>query len=120
MPTARLADQPLYLNAAVAGTTSLDARALLEALLAIEREFGRDRPYPGAPRTLDLDLILFGDRTLDEPALAGCRTRAFVSRFFVLGPLAGIAPAMRDPVTGLRVGELLQRSLRETVRRQNA
>ena len=110
-----LADQPLYLNAAVVGTTSLDVRALFEELMAIEREFGRDRPYPGAPRTLDVDLILFGDLTLDEPALQVPHPR-FRSRFFVLGPLAGIAPAMRDPVTGLRVGELLQRLLRDETR----
>ena len=53
-----LDDQPLYLNAAVVGESDLAARELLDALLAIERDFGRERPYPGAPRTLDLDLIL--------------------------------------------------------------
>ncbi|HEY7501750.1 MAG TPA: 2-amino-4-hydroxy-6-hydroxymethyldihydropteridine diphosphokinase, partial [Vicinamibacterales bacterium] len=64
-----LEGQPLYLNAAVVGTTSLDARALLLRLLETERRFGRERPYDGAPRTLDLDLILYGDAVLDEPDL---------------------------------------------------
>ena len=56
-----LATEPLFLNAVVVGTPTLEARALLEELLAIERAFGRERPYPGAARTLDLDLILLGD-----------------------------------------------------------
>src|SRR5215471_10655700 len=59
--------QPLFLNAAAVGETSLPARALLDALLAIERERGRERPFAGAPRTLDLDLALYGDQILDEP-----------------------------------------------------
>ena len=110
-----LDDQPLYLNAAVSGSTTLDARALLEALLEIERDYGRERPHPGAARTLDLDLILLGDTVVDEPGLHVPHPR-FRSRFFVLGPLAEIAPDMRDPVTGLRVGELLQRLLRDETR----
>jgi 2-amino-4-hydroxy-6-hydroxymethyldihydropteridine diphosphokinase len=110
-----LDDQPLYLNAVVSGTTTLDARELLAILLEIERDYGRERPYPGAARTLDADLILVGDTVLDEPDLQVPHPR-FRSRFFVLGPLAEIAPDMRDPVTGLRVGELLQRLLRDETR----
>ncbi len=98
-----LADDPLYLNAVVTGTTSLGARALLGELLAIERDFGRERPYPGAARTLDLDLILLDDDIIDEPDLQVPHPR-FRDRFFVLGPLAELAPEFRDPVTGLRVG----------------
>ena len=64
-----LAGEPLFLNAVVTGTTTLEARTLLDDLLAIEREFGRERPYPGAARTLDLDLILLGDEVIDEPGL---------------------------------------------------
>ncbi len=100
--------QPLFLNAAVAGSTELDARALLDALLAIERERGRERPHAGAPRTLDLDLVLFGADTIDEPGLKVPHPR-FRRRRFVLEPLAAIAPAMVDPVTGLTVEELLRR-----------
>ena len=58
--------QPSVLNAAAAGTTSLSARALLDRLLALEQDFGRTRPYAGAPRTLDLDLILYADAVIDE------------------------------------------------------
>ncbi|HEY7501358.1 MAG TPA: 2-amino-4-hydroxy-6-hydroxymethyldihydropteridine diphosphokinase, partial [Vicinamibacterales bacterium] len=80
--------------------------------LETERRFGRERPYEGAPRTLDLDLILVDDLIVDEPDLKVPHPR-FRSRFFVLGPLAEIAAGMRDPVTGMRVGELLQRLLRD-------
>jgi 2-amino-4-hydroxy-6-hydroxymethyldihydropteridine diphosphokinase len=108
---ALIPDQPLYLNAAATGAAMLPPRALLDELLAIERDFGRRRPYAGAPRTLDLDLILYGDAVVDEPGLQVPHPR-FRERFFVLGPLAEIAPAMIDPVSGLRVGELLRDLLR--------
>jgi 2-amino-4-hydroxy-6-hydroxymethyldihydropteridine diphosphokinase len=107
-----LATEPLFLNAVVLGTTTLDARALLEELLAIERAFGRERPYPGAARTLDLDLILFGDEVIDEPGLQVPHPR-FRDRFFVLGPLAEVAPDLLDPVTGERAADLLRRLLRD-------
>jgi 2-amino-4-hydroxy-6-hydroxymethyldihydropteridine diphosphokinase len=110
-----LPDQPLYLNAVVSGSTTLGARALLDAILGIERDYGRERPFPGAPRTLDLDLVLLGDVILNEPGLHVPHPR-FRERFFVLGPLAEIAPDMVDPVTGLRVGELLVRLLRDEQR----
>lgn len=99
--------QPSVLNGAVVGTTSLPAHALLERLLAIEQEFGRTRPYGGAPRTLDLDLILYGDAVIDEPGLLVPHPR-FRERRFVLEPLAEIAPDWRDPVTAKRMDELLR------------
>src|SRR5829696_4130881 len=107
-----LQDQPLYLNAVLVGETSLDARGLLDALLHIEHDFGRERPFPGAARTLDLDLVLFGEDVVDEPGLQLPHPR-FRERFFVLGPLAELAPDMRDPVTGLRIWELLRALLRD-------
>jgi 2-amino-4-hydroxy-6-hydroxymethyldihydropteridine diphosphokinase len=107
--------EPLFLNAVVTGETPLSARELLDELLAVEREFGRERPYPGAARTLDLDLILYADQVIDEPGLQVPHPR-FRTRFFVLGPLAEIAPDLVDPVTGLRVGELLRRLLRDADR----
>jgi 2-amino-4-hydroxy-6-hydroxymethyldihydropteridine diphosphokinase len=110
-----LENQPLYLNAALAAKTTLGARELLHVLLAIEREWGRERPYPGAARSLDLDLVLLGDEVIDEPGLQVPHPR-FRDRFFVLGPLAGIAPDLRDPVTSLRVGELLRRLLGDASR----
>jgi 2-amino-4-hydroxy-6-hydroxymethyldihydropteridine diphosphokinase len=88
------------------GETTMSAHALLEALLAIEDQQGRDRPYPNAPRSLDLDLILFGDLTRDEPGLVVPHPR-FRQRRFVLEPLASIAPDLRDPVSGRSVADLL-------------
>ena len=107
-----LEGQPLFLNAVIVGETALTARALLEELMNIERAFGRERPYAGAPRTLDLDLIMLGEDMVDEPDLQVPHPR-FRERFFVLGPLAQIAPDVRDPVTGLRAGELLRNLLRD-------
>ena len=99
-------EQPLFLNAAAVGEASLAPGDLLRALLAIEHERGRERPFPKAPRTLDLDLVLFGDRIVHEPDLVVPHPR-FRERRFVLEPLAQIAPEMRDPVTGRTVRELL-------------
>lgn len=106
---AGLEHEPMFLNAAAAGTTTLDARSLLDVLMAIERDLGRERPYPGAARTIDLDLILLGDVVMEEPGLEVPHPR-FRERTFVLEPLVEIAPEMRDPVTGHTVGELLQQT----------
>ncbi len=100
------AGQPLFLNAAAVADTDAAPRAVLDTLMAIERERGRERPYPNAARTLDLDLILFGDRVVEEPGLAIPHPR-FRERRFVLEPLAEIAPALVDPITGSTVADLL-------------
>jgi 2-amino-4-hydroxy-6-hydroxymethyldihydropteridine diphosphokinase len=97
--------QPRFLNAAATGTTTDAARDVLAHLLAIERAFGRERPFPGAPRTLDLDLILYGDAVIDEPGLQVPHPR-FRERAFVLDPLSEIAADWIDPVTKLTIGEL--------------
>jgi 2-amino-4-hydroxy-6-hydroxymethyldihydropteridine diphosphokinase len=107
-----LQDQPRYLNAAVVGETTLGAREMLDRLLEIEKAYGRERPYPGAPRTLDLDLILLGEIVEHSPHLHVPHPR-FRRRFFVLSPLAEIAPGIVDPVTGLTVAELLEKLRKE-------
>ena len=94
-----------YLNTVVVGTTRLAPRALLDALLDIERVLGRARPHRNAPRTIDLDLVLYGDTIIDEPGLQVPHPR-FRERLFVLDPLADLAPDWRDPVTGLTIRHL--------------
>jgi 2-amino-4-hydroxy-6-hydroxymethyldihydropteridine diphosphokinase len=98
--------QGLFLNAAAVGETTMPARTLIETLFGIEQERGRERPYANAPRTLDLDLILYGDLVLDETGLIVPHPR-FRERRFVLEPLAEIAPAFVDPVTRRTVADLL-------------
>ncbi len=105
---AGLERDPRFLNAAGVGESDAPARDLLDALLGIEADRGRTRPHPGAPRTLDLDLILAGDEIIDEPGLTVPHPR-FRERRFVLAPLAEIAPHLIDPVTRLTVRELLAR-----------
>ena len=100
--------QPSFLNAAAVGDTTLSAVDLLDALLRIEQGLGRERPYVGAPRTIDLDLILYGQDVVEEPGLCVPHPR-FRGRRFVLGPLAEIAPEWIDPVTGQTVTQLLGR-----------
>lgn len=99
--------QPRYLNAVAVGETQDDPDVLLAWLLRLEAERGRRRTTPLAPRTLDLDLILYGDRIIDRPGVIVPHPR-FRERRFVLEPLAEIAPDLIDPVTGQRVDELLR------------
>jgi 2-amino-4-hydroxy-6-hydroxymethyldihydropteridine diphosphokinase len=103
-------EQPAFLNAVLALETELEPLELLQGLLAIERELGRDRSHGvvNGPRTLDLDLLLMGDAivaseelTLPHPALT--------ERRFVLVPLAEIAPHLRHPQRNQAIEELLAR-----------
>jgi 2-amino-4-hydroxy-6-hydroxymethyldihydropteridine diphosphokinase len=83
---------PDFINAVMAIKTELNAYALLAHLQQIELDFGRARPYRNAPRTLDLDLLLFGQAHMDSPTLQVPHPRMF-ERAFVLHPLNDIAPA---------------------------
>ncbi|MPY87624.1 MAG: 2-amino-4-hydroxy-6-hydroxymethyldihydropteridine diphosphokinase [Luteitalea sp.] len=103
--------QPDFLNAAVVGVTVLAPRELLDFLLQIEQERGRSRLHACAPRTLDLDLILYGERIVDEPGLHVPHPR-FRDRLFVLDPLSEIASDWIDPITGMTVASLRARLLK--------
>lgn len=87
---------PDYLNAVAEVATTLTAPALLDALLAIEQTAGRERPYRNAPRTLDLDLLLYGESRIDSTRLTVPHPR-MGERAFVLMPLAEIAPQLVSP-----------------------
>jgi len=103
------ADQPTFLNAAALLETTLNPEALLARLLTIERDFGRDRShgFPNGPRTLDLDLLLYGDLILDTSTLQLPHPRMH-QRTFVLKPLIEIAPGLVHPVLRRTVGQLLK------------
>ncbi len=90
---------PDYTNAVVEIGTDLQPAALLQALHGIEAEHGRLRPYRNAPRTLDLDLLLHGQRVSDDPAVTLPHPRLH-QRAFVLRPLLDIAPALVHPRLG--------------------
>lgn len=98
-------DQPPFLNGAVALETALSPRELLDTLLAVERALGRERRERWGPRLLDLDLLLHGDATIDEPGLTVPHPRLHVRRF-ALEPLADLDPVLEIPGRG-RVSELL-------------
>jgi 2-amino-4-hydroxy-6-hydroxymethyldihydropteridine diphosphokinase len=103
------AEQPRFVNAVVALETELSPRELLDHLLAIEKELGRDRSagFANGPRTLDLDILLFGDLKISEPGLEIPHPR-LAERAFVLVPLNEIAPQLRVPGRGVTVEQLLK------------
>lgn len=103
---------PDYLNAVAALDTTLEPQALLRALLEIETRHGRERPYRHAPRTLDLDLLLYADLHLETPVLTLPHPRGHL-RAFVLQPLHELAPGLcwpgHGPLTRLIAATVAQR-----------
>jgi 2-amino-4-hydroxy-6-hydroxymethyldihydropteridine diphosphokinase len=102
-----VADQPWFLNCVVALETGQAPRELLACALAIEEGMGRRRTQEKGPRTIDIDILLFGDRVIDEPGLKVPHP-AMHERRFVLEPLAEIAPDAVHPVLKEAVRELLE------------
>jgi 2-amino-4-hydroxy-6-hydroxymethyldihydropteridine diphosphokinase len=110
------ASGPDFLNAVVELRCGLEPLALLQGLQAIESAQGRQRPYPNAPRTLDLDLLMFGQRVLDTPQLCLPHPRLHL-RGFVLQPLLELAPDLEAPGPGL-LQPWRQRSAAQGVQRE--
>jgi len=103
-----LKEQGAFLNAVACIETALPPRALLDALLGIELEQGRTRRVRFGPRTLDLDLLFYGEAVMDEPGLRLPHPRLHERRF-VLAPLCEAAPNLVHPLLRLTAGELLER-----------
>ena len=109
-------NQPLYLNCAVQGTTSRSPRELLDEILAIERQLGRVRDPSNryAPRTIDIDIVLFDQLIINEPNLQIPHPH-MQNRRFVLVPLVELAPELRHPVTQKTMRELLNECADTTI-----
>jgi 2-amino-4-hydroxy-6-hydroxymethyldihydropteridine diphosphokinase len=99
-------DQPDFWNTVVSARTQLDPHDLLDALLDVERALGRERSFRNAPRLIDIDLLLYGDRVISTDRVQVPHPR-MSERAFVLRPLVELAPALRDPATGESYAERL-------------
>lgn len=108
-------DQPVFVNAVARVEATLSPQGCLSALLAVEREFGRERRARWAARTLDLDLIDYKGQVLDRRGLTLPHPEA-KRRAFVLVPLADVAPDWRDPVSGVGISALIEALPAETRR----
>ena len=107
-------DQPPFLNAAARIDTSLSARGLLEAVLSVERQLGRERNERWGPRLVDIDILLFGDQAIDEPGLHVPHPR-LTERAFALAPLVDVMPDAR--LSGRRAADWLNEADRAGMER---
>jgi 2-amino-4-hydroxy-6-hydroxymethyldihydropteridine diphosphokinase len=108
--------QPLYLNQVCELETQIPPAQLMRKLLQAERRLGRRRLYRGEPRTIDIDLLFYGDQVVDSRAVRVPHPRA-AERAFVLVPLVEIAPGLRHPELGVAVEELLEKADASGVRK---
>ena len=101
-------EQPLFLNAVCRAQTELGPLQLLSLIKGVEASLGRVPGFPNAPRSIDLDIILYGDLVMETPELTIPHPR-FTERAFVLIPLLEIAPELRHPVSGDRIRDMATR-----------
>ena len=114
-----LREQPWFLNCVVQGETQIPPLDLLGALIGIQSRMGSEKPVPKGPRLIDLDILLYGDETIDRPELQVPHPR-MLQRKFVLVPLAEIAPNLKHPAWRGNARELLAGTVdRSEVRRLN-
>ena len=109
-------DQPWFLNAVAEAETDLFPKQLLARVQRIEQVLGRRRLKPKGPRTIDIDILLYGGAVIDADELQVPHPR-LAERRFVLEPLAELAPNLRHPVTGRSVAEMLVGVAKQQVRR---
>jgi 2-amino-4-hydroxy-6-hydroxymethyldihydropteridine diphosphokinase len=101
-------DQPWFINTVAEADTNLDPVALLKYCLLIEREAGRIRDHSRGPRPIDVDILFYGNQQIQTANLIVPHPR-YADRRFVLAPLAELAPDFRDPISGIRIQQLLER-----------
>lgn len=104
-------DQPDFVNTALTGKTDLSPQALLQFVKAVELEVGRVKRFRWGPREIDIDIIFYGDRVVDEPTLHIPHAR-FAGRDFVLRPICDLQPDLVDPRTGLTISQLYRKLAR--------
>jgi 2-amino-4-hydroxy-6-hydroxymethyldihydropteridine diphosphokinase len=110
-------DQPWFLNCAIEAETELSPERLMQVLLGVEREIGRERGVPKGPRLIDMDILLYGSEIVKQPGLEIPHPR-MAERKFVLVPLAEIAGEMNHPTAMMTIAEMLDATAdRSEVRR---